>query len=285
MENGMINDMCNTIGRRIPLESIPNARDLGGYKTLDGRCLKYKKLIRSGTLGALTQNDRKILLNEYDLKVIIDLRTDRERKENPDPIIEGVTSYHNPILKDETFGVTREGETNLKQKDSFDYAEMLMNHIKKMEENGHNLGNLYAEFVESEYSLSQYRKFFEFVIHHKEGALLWHCTAGKDRVGTTTAILLRILGVDMETIMEDFLLTNEFLKEQTRSIVNQVSRKTSDERIIHLVAKLNSVEECYLVDFFNTIDRDYGSFDDFVSSKLGMTQEDIDVLKEKYLAE
>lgn len=275
-------EMCETIGRRIPLESIPNARDLGGYKTVDGRCLKYKKLIRSGTLGALTKKDIDILKNEYDLNVIIDLRTEKERNENPDPIIEGIKSYHNPILKEESFGITREGETK-SSKDSFDYSEMLLNHVKQMDENEQNLGNLYAEFVKSEFSLSQYRKFFEYIIHHNQGSLLWHCTAGKDRVGTTTALLLRMLGVDMDTIMKDFLLTNEFLKEQTRNIVNQVRVKTSDERIINLVAKLNSVEECYLDDFFNTIDIDYGSFEVFVSSKLGITDEKILVLKEKYL--
>ncbi len=279
----MNNNKSAMLNDRIPLEAIPNARDLGGYKTVDGRCIKDKKLIRSGTLGALTKKDIDLLVNQYDLKVIIDLRTKAERSENPDPIIDGVNSYHIPILKEEAFGITREGETNAASKETFDYSEMLLNHIEKMGEDENNLGNLYAEFVESEYSLSQYKKFFDFIIQHEEGAVLWHCTAGKDRVGTTCALLLRILGVDMETIMGDFLLTNEFLKEQTNHIVKQVKEKTSEERIINLVAKLNSVEACYLEDFFNTIDKDYGSFDAFVTLKLGITDEKVEVLKEKYL--
>ena len=78
-----------THGIRIPLTAIPNARDLGGYKTIEGKTIKYKKLIRSGTLGALTNEDIRILVEEYDLKTIVDLRTMVERSQNPDPEISG----------------------------------------------------------------------------------------------------------------------------------------------------------------------------------------------------
>lgn len=273
-----------TQGTRIPLTAIPNTRDLGGYKTTEGKTIKYKKLIRSGTLGALTNEDIRILVEEYDLKTIVDLRTMVERSQNPDPDISGVISYHNPILKDETFGITREGETtNSSEVIEFDYSEMLLNHVNKLGEDEDSLSTLYAEFVESEYALEHYRQFLEYVLNHGEGAILWHCTAGKDRVGTSTAVLLRILGVDMETILNDFLLTNEFLKEQTQEIVKQVSVKTTDERVLKLVSKLNGVEKGYLEVFFNTINKNFGSFEEFVHTKMNMTDDKIQILRGKYL--
>lgn len=275
-------EMDSIKGTRIPLTAIPNARDLGGYKTLEGKRIKPKKLIRSGTLGALIEEDIRILVENYNLKTIIDLRTDAERSQNPDPEIPGVVSYHNPILRDETFGITKESEKTL-SKEEFDYSEMLLNHVKMMGENEDSLASLYAEFVESEYALEHYRKFLLYVLEQEEGAILWHCTAGKDRVGTSTAILLRILGVDMETIFNDFLLTNEFLKEQTEQIVKQVSEKTTDERVLKLVAKLNGVDKSYLEAFFDTIEKDYGSFDEFIRTKMNMTGDKIHKLKEKYL--
>lgn len=275
-------EMDSIKGTRIPLTAIPNARDLGGYKTVEGKRIKPKKLIRSGTLGALIEEDIRILVEDYNLKTIIDLRTDTERSQNPDPEIPGVVSYHNPILRDETFGITKESEKTL-SKEEFDYSEMLLNHVKMMGENEDSLASLYAEFVESEYALEHYRKFLEYVLEQEEGAILWHCTAGKDRVGTSTAILLRILGVDMETIFNDFLLTNEFLKDQTEQIVKQVSEKTTDERVLKLVAKLNGVDKSYLEAFFDTIEKDYGSFDEFIRTKMNMTEDKIQKLKEKYL--
>lgn len=275
-------EMDSIKGTRIPLTAIPNARDLGGYRTVEGKRIKPKKLIRSGTLGALIEEDIRILVEDYNLKTIIDLRTDAERSQNPDPEIPGVVSYHNPILRDETFGITKESEKTL-SKEEFDYSEMLLNHVKMMGENEDSLASLYAEFVESEYALEHYRKFLEYVLEQEEGAILWHCTAGKDRVGTSTAILLRILGVDMETIFNDFLLTNEFLKDQTEQIVKQVSEKTTDERVLKLVAKLNGVDKSYLEAFFDTIEKDYGSFDEFIRTKMNMTEDKIQKLKEKYL--
>lgn len=275
-------EMDSIKGTRIPLTAIPNARDLGGYRTVEGKRIKPKKLIRSGTLGALIEEDIRILVEDYNLKTIIDLRTDAERSQNLDPEIPGVVSYHNPILRDETFGITKESENTL-SKEEFDYSEMLLNHVKMMGENEDSLASLYAEFVESEYALEHYRKFLEYVLEQEEGAILWHCTAGKDRVGTSTAILLRILGVDMETIFNDFLLTNDFLKDQTEQIVKQVSEKTTDERVLKLVAKLNGVDKSYLEAFFDTIEKDYGSFDEFIRTKMNMTEDKIQKLKEKYL--
>ena len=84
-------------GDRIPLEGIDNARDLGGYTTMDGKEIRMHRLIRGGALNKATDRDQRILAEEYHLKKIIDFRTGAEVGEKPDPRIEGVEHVHNPI--------------------------------------------------------------------------------------------------------------------------------------------------------------------------------------------
>ena len=72
-------------GQRIVLEGVPNARDLGGYLTEDGRVIKTHKLIRSGALWNLTKKDQEILIREYEVKTDIDFRSHMEADQKPDP--------------------------------------------------------------------------------------------------------------------------------------------------------------------------------------------------------
>ena len=71
--------------KRIPLCGVENTRDLGGFETTDGRKIKKHRLIRSGELAKLTKGDIEKLKNEYNLKIVIDLRTDMEIEHKPDP--------------------------------------------------------------------------------------------------------------------------------------------------------------------------------------------------------
>lgn len=61
--------------RRISLEHAPNTRDLGGMETKDGRTVKSRRLLRSGALGGLTEEEGRILTEEYGLNLVIDFRT------------------------------------------------------------------------------------------------------------------------------------------------------------------------------------------------------------------
>ena len=96
---------------KIQLEGLYNTRDLGYFKSLDGRKIRSHKLIRSGELYNLSDNDKKILLDEYNLKTIIDFRTKTERDEKPDPVLEKVNVVINPILEEKTLGITKENNS------------------------------------------------------------------------------------------------------------------------------------------------------------------------------
>lgn len=96
--------------QRIPLAGCKNTRDFGGFPTKDGRHIKPHRLLRSCELYVTTENDRKELMQTYDLKKVLDFRTAKEREEHPDPEMPGVINLHMPVLDEKALGVTREGQ-------------------------------------------------------------------------------------------------------------------------------------------------------------------------------
>ncbi len=194
----------NTIfNRRIAMEGQDNFRDLGGYRGAEGKQVAYGTLFRSGKLTELTEGD-VILLEELGIQNVIDLRTEQEYTEEPDILPPGFNSYFNLPLVD-TIGLG----------DNPSSLEGQMAAILPM---AAVLAGLDKRISET-YMLPFYQNITElqirswttlFDILEKGEKNLWHCTAGKDRAGMTTALVLYSLGVDLDTIMEDYLLTNDY---------------------------------------------------------------------------
>lgn len=259
-----------TPGTEIKLEGAINVRDLGGYKTTDGKTIKTHKLIRSAELAKLSEKDTETLRKEYNLKKIVDFRTDSEMKEKPDPKISGVEGIANPIMKD--LG------TSTSPKD-------FMKNLAKVENPEEYLIKANKGFVADEFSRKGYTKFFKTLLDNKDGAVLWHCTAGKDRAGFGTALVLSALGVDKETVMKDYLLTNKFRKEENEKTIAQVAKATNNNtKAVNAITAMMDVREVYLNAAFDQIDKDYGSVEGFLEKGLGLTQDDLKKLKSIYLA-
>ena len=91
----------------IKLNGSKNIRDLGGITTKIG-IIKNAKLLRGSLLSNLTEEDVKILVNDYKLSTIVDLRTDREIEEKKDVYISNVRYIHMPVFNDNILGVTHE---------------------------------------------------------------------------------------------------------------------------------------------------------------------------------
>lgn len=266
---------------RITLKGAPNTRDLGGIFAEDGRKIKAKKLIRSGDLHEITAEDQKILTEEYRLKKVIDFRTQEERRQRPDRMMEEVVYLHIPILDETMLGVTREKEAD---------RDLTGQMLALLQENqdctaaaeGY-MRQLYSSFLQQEFAKKEYRLFFEELLKASSGSILWHCTAGKDRVGIGTMLLLEALGTDRRIIMEDYLKVNEFSKSvveiQSRIAYERTGRKEAAE----LVKKLFSVEPSYLEAVYAEIERDFGSMEKFLEKEMGLDPEKKERLKELYL--
>ena len=255
-------------------ERLNNTRDLGGIATTDGKQIVYGKLIRSGRLGIGSDEDiRKI----SDLvSAVVDFRSDNEKNESPDPDIEGVESFHIPVIEDLAAGVSRD------QKSDEEAFMMLVNDpdgaLKYM-------CNTYESFVTSESAMKGYRQFVDLLLEGREKAILWHCTAGKDRAGFAAAIVLEMLGVDRETIIQNYLKTNDLIEDDINRMVGMFFRMngSGDKTTESALRYMFSARSEYLEAAFDCIEHKYGDFKGFLTEGLGVSEEDIAKMRDMYL--
>ena len=172
-------------GGRITMQSLSNTRDLGAIATKDGRHILPRKLIRSGNLYHASMADQHVLQEDCKLKTVIDLRDQLERNERPDIVVKGVEYYHIPMIDEETISDSPKSVLGILQTNDM---------LKKVLEYDGDIESLieqqYENFVKDQYSVKQCARFMDVLLHHENGAALWHCSFGKDRVGVVTALLL-----------------------------------------------------------------------------------------------
>ena len=161
---------------------IQNMRDLGGLRTADGRTIRPNMLIRSAQLSQAGEEDLE------HIAAVIDLRTIQEREEMPD-LVYSCRYLPMPVFDEFKPGVSHEEEAK---------------QAPKLPDMAVLYGILVRNYADS------FRNILTAIMQHdfSKGAILWHCTEGKDRCGITTAMILELLGVDRDTIMEDYLKTN-----------------------------------------------------------------------------
>ena len=120
-----------------------------------------------------------------------------------------------------------------------------------------HMQSIYSDFVRSEFSSVQLRKFFSMLLDDRGGATLWHCTAGKDRVGVATALLLTILGAEEEAIYADYMRTNDYVAadvaEAAQAVIERLDGKFSSEHITDMVTTLYTVQKGHLCSVFDTM--------------------------------
>lgn len=259
------------------LQGAPNFRDLGGMETADGRRVKPHRLLRSGHLHDLTAADRRRVTEEYQLKTVIDLRTSGEMQRKPDVILPGVTYIHLPIFENQAEGVTRETVTDT------DPVGRMIAMAEKMEGQAfQRMRELYKVFFD-DHGIAMYRRFFEQVLAQEEGAVLWHCTMGKDRCGTAAALLETALGVPYETVKADYLLTNEFVLPETEKTIAKARERIDDEALFEQMRVLDSVYEEFLDTVLGIAVEKSGSVPAFIEQHLGMTPDKLARLRDLYL--
>ncbi len=254
---------------KIELEGMPNTRDLGGMPTKDGRKIRRKKLLRSGDLSRLTAESAVVLKETYLLEKVIDLRTYEEAAQHPDRIIDGVRYIHLPVLDGKALGITREeGSEN-------NFVEQVLLRMLRQNASPHDVAKaymrqMYSGFLQSAFARKTYRNFFAELLDETQGSILWHCTAGKDRVGIGTMLLLQALNVEEELILTDYLKVNEFVRSVIDYHGSLAVRQTGEESARTLIEILFSVEASYLEAVYAEINRDFGSMDTFLEQEMGL---------------
>ena len=254
--------------RKLPFTGAHNFRDLGGYKTEDGRALKWGKIYRSDDLHLLTDEDLKYL-SRLNIKSVVDFRSDEERESEPDRLNPDMTQVLLPIKF---------------QPEELD-DETLKNLMKNLTFGTLDSSNLLRDFnivIVKDFA-TEYKKFFRHVIENNAEPIVFHCTAGKDRAGFASAMILTVLGVPREKVIEDYLLTNTYVKDHVDSEMLEIELKTFFRADTDNLRKINLVAERYIQAAFDTIDSEWGGMDNYISTALSLTEEDILKLQNFYL--
>ena len=252
--------------RRLPFEGADNCRDLGGYSTQDTRRLKWGILYRSGHLGGLTPEDIT-LLERLKLRKVVDFRGLDECIHKPDRLPGGIESVHHPIdvagtdLKMRITAALR-GESELNA--------------------GEYLSGVNRLFA-TEYTDIYRSWILDLARNDRALPQIFHCTAGKDRAGFASAIILTILGVPRETVVDDYLKTNDYTADSADHIIRKIRRRSLFRTDGEIIRPLLRVEEAHIRTAFETIDAEWGSFEAYQHDGLGLMEDDLAALKERLL--
>ena len=242
--------------RRLPLEGAHNFRDLGGYKTQDGRVTKWGLVYRSDELSGLTRADQQYL-GRLDLKTVVDFRSDMERVKDPDQI-GTATSAREITMPITVTGADVSGISDRIKSGELTEAESFQFMV-----------DANREFVETYTPL--YRQWIHTLLDPNTLPTVFHCTAGKDRTGFGAAILLRALGVDQATVMSDYLASNGYNEQAVERMFLLIRLSSFFQTDTSSLKPLFSVNPEYLETAFSTINRKYGSFENYLRSALQLT--------------
>lgn len=261
----------------IPFENIPNTRQLGGIRTADGRRVREGLLFRSALLSQATPRDMDMLQHKLHIGYVIDLRTAFEVEHWPDRLIPG-TQYINMPISDEDNNMW----TIMAHMPGKDDEEKLFN-FARTEQSHRMTKKLYTGYVTDEYCQLQFAAFLTTLVQAPDVPILWHCTQGKDRTGLTAALLLFALGCDRETVVKEFARSNDSYLDQLNASLARFRQQGCSREEEDVVVTLLGVKTSYFEDALDLVDNLYGSMDRYIREILVLRDEEIDLLKHRYL--
>ncbi|MYM61827.1 tyrosine-protein phosphatase [Pseudomaricurvus sp. HS19] len=259
--------------RSIALQGAKNFRDFGGYRSNVGGCVRTGKLFRAAALSELTEADLAMLV-PLGIRAVCDLRRDIERDRAPTRWYQGseVRFYHLPFFRDKssTAGVM----SGAREGGSAEVSRQIMI-------------DMYRRMGTRPQVQQQMQQIFS-LLRAGETPLLIHCSGGKDRTGVACALILALLGVEQETIVEDYMLSLAFYTGRT-DVTRQARGQLVDSdqagaREAEALLPLYTVDPDYLRATFAGIIEAYGSMEGYYVTGLGLGQGDIERLRQQLLA-
>lgn len=246
-------------------------KNIDNFRVLKATSVKNKQgnyyLLRGGPLDKINKKDKQLLLNKYNLKTVIDFRSEKELKKLENKKIEGVDYFHIEIF-DPYKSINKNPQQFLdasQENSKEDIMEIL-----------------YEEFVLSAFTLNSYRKFLEKVAISK-GSVYFHCSAGKDRTGFAAMLLLEILGASEKDIYKDYLLTNEFAEKNFDVLLKRLVNKHQETLDLETIKSFIGVKASYLKLSRDLIVDHYLSVENFISQALKVNSQTLQQIKEKFI--
>jgi protein-tyrosine phosphatase len=239
--------------RHLNLQGASNFRDLGGYPTADGRSTRWRHIFRSNHLGQLTAADIEII-RALGVRSAFDFRGVEERAGS----------------------VCRMSEIAVH---SLPIEPTVVATLRARLAKGTLTGPVALEIMRDSYrnyvrhNTQSFRALFGHLLEDR-APLVIHCTAGKDRTGFASALILHALGVSDEVIAEDYLLTNQFYRRDLSAAADLPE---------DVVAAIGSVEASYLDAGFDAVRAEYGDLETYLRDGLRLGAAERTALKERYL--
>ncbi|WP_256809286.1 tyrosine-protein phosphatase [Bradyrhizobium sp. Bra64] len=245
--------MPESPARHLALQGASNFRDLGGYPTADGRTTRWRHIFRSNHLGQLTAADIEIV-RTLGVRHAFDFRGLEERAAGV-CVVNEITVHSLPIEPT----VVAALRTELARGSLT--APVALELMRES----------YRNYVR--HNTASFRSLFSHLLEDR-APLVIHCTAGKDRTGFASALILHALGVADEIIAEDYLLTNRLYRRDPSS---------ASDLPADVLDAIGSVEVSYLAAAFEAVGRDYGDLETYLRDGLKLGTSERSALKARYL--
>ena len=249
------------------MNKLINFRDLGGLMTADGKKVRSRRLLRAGAPVKLLPEEIA-MLKDHGLALIIDFRSEKEVGEEPVDKIEDVLYVNLDVMADVVSHWANPHEWTKKLHPDTADKEMMDN---------------YKSFISAASSKVGFAEFLRHCAHMQDGAILFHCAAGKDRTGFGAAIVLKILGVSDEDIYDDYMKTLEERKEANVKIIEKYRAMGLNENQLAALTMMYGVKPEYLSAAFDAMGEEYGSFENYIEHGLGISAEHVERIREFYL--
>ncbi|MFC4686655.1 tyrosine-protein phosphatase [Epilithonimonas pallida] len=252
----------------IGIKKVYNLRYLGGIKNSEGKILKDSLIYRSGNLHNLRKSSFDEL-TRMKINKVIDLRTKQEIAKEPDQLPKNMIYKVYSAFEDKNDEMRNAKQLALKGKISENDADkrMIKFYTDCVSENPEIIKKIITEILNS------------------DQPILYHCTAGKDRTGIITALILKVLKFDDAVIFEEYLQSNNL-----RSKIIQKRLNLADnfhfifpKLDMGVIEKTSWVEQNYLQLAFDEIDKQYGSIDNYIHQVLGISDEQREIYIQKFL--
>jgi protein-tyrosine phosphatase len=254
--------------RRLPLEGGDNFRDIGGYETRDGASVRWGLLYRSNNLSDLSNRDLRYL-TRLGIQLVCDFRSTAERVREPNRELMGTQAETAELT------ISVEGVDPGEMQERIRTGRLSAGSLERV------MLAAYRSFV-TEHS-DQFAAMFDRILQPDNLPTIVHCTAGKDRTGFASAMILLALGVPRETVFEDYMATNRYRagykKWITRLVPIYSLFRTSGEEIEPIL----DARRPYLQASLDTIEELYGSVPAYLEQRLGVSPEEQDRLRRIFL--
>lgn len=260
---------------KIKLKKTKNMRDVGGLSVDDGKTIKYGKIFRCGRLSKLP-NKTVEALQSMNIGTVIDLRTQREIDEHPPTILEGA-NYHYLNLP----GVAPPDQSKSRHMASEIYAQS--KRVKRDFGSPENyMVEMYKHIVFDPDCRKKIRTVFDLMLN-EENCILFHCNSGTDRTGIIAMLIESVLGVDKQLILDDYMASRTFQRrrrywQRVGLVIMPVPIKFKRLLFWQMLPKPQ-----YMLRLMHAIEERFGSIIGYVREALGVTLEEIQLLKLKYL--